>query len=121
IHPEDFNKLLFHAHAVHVLDFVPHFQGDHQVHTLLAADAFHAEDRRDIDDADASHFHVIACQFRAGADDFASVHQRHFRDIIRHQAVTALDQRQDTLAFPDAAFAANDDSHPEDVHHAAHL
>ncbi len=43
------------------------------------------------------------------------VHQHGFHDIIGHQAVTAFDEREDGLAFADAAFAFDDDADAEDV------
>ena len=62
---------------------------------------------------------MVARQFGAGAKHFAPVHQRGFHHVVGHQAVAALDQRQHGLAFADAAFAADDHAHAEDVHHAA--
>ena len=52
---------------------------------------------------------------------FAAVHQRDLDHVVGHEAVAALDEGQDGLAFADAAFAADDDAHAEDVHHAAHF
>ena len=88
---------------------------------FFVANALDAEHRGDVDDADAANFHVVARQFGAGADNFAAVHQRDLRHVIGDQAVAALDERQHCLAFADAAFAANQHAHAEDVHHAAHL
>ncbi len=74
---------------------------------------------RDVDDANAAHLHVVARQFGAGAEHFAAIHQRGLDHVVGHQAVAALDQGQHRLALANAAFAADDGAHAEDVHHAA--
>src|SRR5262249_51564192 len=106
---------------VHILHVVPGFQCDHEVHAFLTANAFDAEHRRHVDDADAANFHVIAGELRAGADHFVSVHERDLGDVVGHKTVTAFDQGEHTFTFADAAFAADDHAYAEDVHHAAHL
>src|SRR6185437_451540 len=110
VHAKDFDVFLFHADPVHVRDFVPSFQGDDEVDAFFAADAFDAEHGGDVDDADAAHFHVVARQLGAGADDFAAIHERDFGDVVGHQTVAAFNQREDAFAFADAAFAADDDA-----------
>ena len=44
----------------------------------------------------AAHFHVVARKFRAGADDLAAIHEGDFCDVIGNEAVTTLDQGQDS-------------------------
>src|ERR1043166_1786991 len=118
---ENFYKFLFHAQAVHVLHFVPAFERNHQIDSLFVPDAFYAEHGGDIDDADAAHFHVIASELRARADDLAAIHQRDAGDVVGDEAVTAIDQGEDRFTFADAAFATDDDAHAEDIDHAADL
>ncbi len=43
-------------------------QGDDEVERFSLRMALDAEHGGDVDDADAAHFHVVARQFRAGAD-----------------------------------------------------
>src|SRR5208283_371013 len=121
VHAQNFHEFLFHADAVHIRNFVPYLERDDEVQALFVANAFDAEHRGDVDDADAANFHVLARQFSASADDFAAVHQSDPCHVIGDQAVAALDERQHRLAFADAAFTANQHAHAEDVHHAAHL
>jgi hypothetical protein len=78
---------------------------DDEIEAFFLADGLDAEHLRDVDDADAAHFHVVARQFGAGAEHVAAVHQHGLHHIVGHEAVTAFDQRQHGLAFADAAFA----------------
>src|SRR5215475_2996495 len=63
---KDLNVFLFHAEAIHVSDFVPGFEGDDEVDFFVLADAFDAEHGGNVDDADATNFHVIAGNLGAG-------------------------------------------------------
>src|ERR1019366_9701517 len=92
VHPENLHEFLFDAEAVHVLHIIPGLQRDDEVHALLAADGFDAEHGHYVDDADAADFHVVAGQFGAGADDIPAVHERHLGDVVRDEAIAALDQ-----------------------------
>src|ERR1019366_5519214 len=90
-----------------------------QVHAFFGANAADAEHGGDVDDADAADFHVGAGQLGAGAHDVAAVNQGDAGDVVGNEAVAALDEGEDALAFADAAFAADDGAGAEDVHHAA--
>src|ERR1039458_6224704 len=118
-HAENFDVFLLQAQAVNVGDFIPGFQGDDQVHAFFGANAADAEHGGDVDDADAADFHVGAGQLGAGAHDVAAVNQGDAGDVVGNEAVAALDEGEDALAFADAAFAADDGADAEDVHHAA--
>src|SRR5208282_709924 len=119
IHAQNLHEFLFHADTVHVPDIVPRLEGDDQVEVFVLANAFDAKHGGDVDNADAAHFHVITGEFRAGANHVVAVHEHDLDDVISDKAVTAFDKREDGFAFADAALAADDDAHAEDVHHAA--
>ena len=111
VHAENFHVFLLHAQAIHILNLVPGFEGDDEVHPFLMPDGPDTEHGGDVDDANAAHFHVVAGQGGAGAIDLAPVQQGDLGDVIGHQAVTALDEGQHTFAFADAALALDDDAH----------
>src|SRR5207253_1273646 len=113
VDPQDADVFLLDANPIHILHFVPRFESDDQVDILLMSNAFDAEHRGHVDDADAAHFHMVAGNFRAGAYDLPAIDQRYLGDIVGHQAVASFDQSQHTLAFADPALAAQDHSHPE--------
>src|SRR5688500_13642752 len=64
---EDLYMFFLHSEAVDVGDFVPGFEGDNKVDAFFEADRFDAEHGGDVDDADTADFHVVACNFGAGA------------------------------------------------------
>ena len=71
--------------------------------------------------ADPANLHVIARNFRTGANDFTAIHQGHLGDIVRYQAVSPLDQRQHALTFANPALASNNHTDTQNIDHAAQL
>src|SRR5439155_17112681 len=112
---------LLDSQPVHIGHFVPGFQSDNQIHSFLLADASDAEHGGDVDDADSAHLHVVAGQFGGCAHEFAAIHEHDLGRIVRHEAVTALDQRQHALALANTALAPKDHADTENIHHAPHL
>src|SRR5204863_4179719 len=92
-----------------------------KVDSLLNSNAADAEDRSDIYDADPAHFQVVTSQLRRGRHQFAALERFHPGDVVRHQAITPFDQAEHTLAFSNAAWAADQDAYPQNVDHAAEL
>src|SRR5215831_14312735 len=115
IDAEDFDEFLLHAEPVDVVDLPPAPERNHKVNALFVANGFDAEHRSNVNDTNATHFHVVAGQFSASPDDVSAVDKRYLGDVIGDQAIAALDECQDALALADAAFATQDDAHTQDV------
>ena len=81
----------------------------------------HAEHRGHVHDPDATHFHMVAGNLGRITDHILPVDQRNLRDIVRHQRIPPLDQRQHGLAFADAAFPLDDHPNPQNIDHRPHL
>src|SRR5688572_23277317 len=118
---ENRHILFLHAKAVDIRNFVPGLERYDEINALLEAHTFDAKHRRHVDDADAANLHVVARDLGARAHDFAAIEQHHLGNVVGHQAVAALNERQDRLAFPDATLAANDHTDAKDIDHAPHF
>src|SRR5438093_491506 len=62
---------------------------------------------RYINNTDATHFHVIAGKFRGSRHELAPLKHCDPGDVVSYQAVATFDQSKHTLAFSNAAGAAN--------------
>src|SRR5665213_1968551 len=116
VHAENLDEFLLHAEPVHVLHLVPLRERDDEVEAFLLADGLDAEHLRDIDDADAAHFHVVAREFGAGAKHFAPVHEHGFHHVVGHETVTAFDECEHGLTLADATFTFDNHADAKDVH-----
>ena len=54
-----------------------------------------------------------------GTNYQAAINELELGDIIGHETISPLHQRQHTFTFPDTAFAFHNHSHAENIHHAA--
>src|SRR2546422_4524000 len=59
----DLDVLVFHAEAVHVGDFVPGFQADHEVDPFFEANAFDAKQDRKSTRLNSSHGYISYAVF----------------------------------------------------------
>lgn len=83
--------------------------------TRFATHRTDAEDRSDVDDADATALHVTAVQVLGGALQFAVADERHDDVVVGDERVAALDQRQGAFALADAGGAAEQHADALDV------
>ena len=116
---KDFIGFAIKPNSIHIFDLVPILQCHDEVQFFLGNDRAGAKNRCDVDDADAANLHVVSGNAIGGSDEFGSLHRAEAGDVVTDQAVAALDQAEDALAFTDAAGSANEGSHPEDADHAA--
>src|SRR2546421_821690 len=107
IHAEDFDIFVFHSEAIDVGHLAPDPQRDDQIDPLFQADALDTEHCGHVDNANASHFHVVAGDFRTGAHDLASIQKRDFGDVIGDQTIASFDESEHRFAFADSTLPAN--------------
>ena len=80
-----------------------------------------AEDRADVQQADAAHFQQVQQQVGAAPFDGVLVDAEEVDRVVGHEAVAARDQLQPELALAQARFARDHHAHAQDVHeHAVH-
>src|SRR5439155_18301685 len=118
---KDSDVFFLHPETIHILNFLPNFQRHNQIDLFLAANAAHTEHSGDVDDSNATDFHVIASNFCAGANHIPPIDQCYFGNIVGHEAVPAFNQCQHAFTFADATLAPDDHAHPEYIYHTAHL
>jgi hypothetical protein len=73
------------------------------VDALSLADGRDAEEVLDVEDTEAPHLEVVAQQLRGLTEDHAGRTEVALHDVVRHEAVTAHDEIERTLALPHAA------------------
>ena len=100
--------------AVDPLRLVPLLELDDDLDALLLAHGAHAEDRRDVDDADAADLHVVALQLVAAADEDVAAAARGDDEIVGDEPVPALDEIEHALRLADAALP--DEEQPDAEH-----
>src|ERR1700726_2213623 len=103
--PENPVKLAIKADPVDLLQIVPIFQCHHQVEPLFDSNAADPKNVRDIDNADAANLHVIPGQCGRGRHQFSSLDRSDACDVVRDEAMAALDQTKNAFAFTDSARA----------------
>src|SRR5271156_4759838 len=118
---QDFVVVLLQADPVDFRYLVPVLKCNDHVKALLETDAAHTINTRDVNDAEAAHFHVEPGKVGGGADELAAFEGTNLGHVVGDEAVTAFHQREDALAFADAAGAADEDADAHDVDHAAVL
>src|SRR5690606_17508528 len=101
--------------AVVVRAVVPLLELDDDLDALLLPDRADAEQGRDVDDADPADLHVMALELVAAPDEDVVAAPRDVDDVVRDEAVAALDQVQHALALADAAAADEQQTHAVDV------
>src|SRR5437899_12945611 len=118
---EDFVKFTIQPDPINLIYVLPVLQGNNKVETLFDSDTANPENLRYIDNADATHFHVISGKVGRRRHKLAPLEHRNPRDVISHEAVTTFDEAQYTFAFSDAAGSANQNPNANDAHPAAQL
>src|SRR5690606_35162578 len=105
--------------AVVVHAVVPILQLDDNLDALLLPDGADAEQGRDVDDPDSADLHVMPLELVAAPDEDVVAAPRDVDDIVRDEAVAALDQVQHALALADAAPADEQQAHAVHVRERA--
>ena len=118
---KDVIKLAINTKTVDIFHLVPIHEGDDDVEDFFSTDGAHAEHGEDIDNADASDFHMVARGFGRGTNEIAAVGDADLGHIIGHETVAALQEGEDTFAFADATGSADQDADPLNVYHATVL
>jgi hypothetical protein len=92
---------------------------DDELHALRHPGRGDAKQVADVDYTEAPYLHVMASQFRTGADQVGLAAPPHLHRVVGNQAVAADDQIQRTLALADAAVAGDQHAQTEDIHENA--
>src|SRR5215831_15642706 len=88
---------------------------DDDLDALLLAHGANAEDRRDVDETDATNFHVMALQLVAFPDEDVAAAPACDHQIVGDEAVAPLDEIEHAFRFADAAAPDEQQSDAEDV------
>src|SRR5215211_7535874 len=97
----------------------PILQLHYHLDPFLLPDRPDSEQRRYIDEAYATDFHVMRRKLMTPADEDIVTSSRHLHHIISHQPVPPLDQIQHTLAFPDPGPPDEEEADTVDVRERA--
>src|SRR4029077_13681416 len=114
-------KFAIKPNPVNRLHLLPVLQGHDKIEALLDANAANAEDGSHVNNTDPANLDVIASQLWRRRHQLAPFQRSDPCDVISYEAVAALDQAKDAFAFTDAAGAANQNAHAQNVYHAAEL
>ena len=97
--------------AVAVLGGLPVLQLHHHLDPLLLAHGAYAEQRRNVDQANAPDLHMMRCQLVSPADQHIVASTSHLHHVVGDEAVPPLHQIQHALALADAGAADEEQSH----------
>ena len=118
---KDFIGFAIQTNSIHIFNLVPILQCDDEIEFFLRNDGSSAKDRGDVDDANAADLHVVSGNAIGCSDQLGTLYGTEAREVIGDEAVAALDEAKDALAFADAAGAPDEGSNAKDAHHAAVL
>ena len=91
-------------------------QLDDEPQLHLSSDRGLAEDRLDIEQAEAAHLEQVGQQRRTATFDRVGRDAREVDHVVGHQTMTAADQFESQFALADARFAGDQHAHAEHVH-----
>ena len=112
---EQLGALLIESGAVVFARVVPVLELHHDFDALLLAHGANAEQRVDVDQADAADFHVMPGNLMPAANQHVVAAARDVDHVVRHQAMPALDQVEHTFALPDPGASSEQEAHAKDV------
>ena len=101
--------------AIDLRVVIPFFELHHDLDALLLAHRANAEDRRNVDEADAANFHVMPLQLVTAADQQVAAAPARDDEIVGDEAMSALHEIEHALRFADAALADEQQADAEDV------
>src|SRR5205823_4650141 len=104
---QDLVKFPVQSYAVDLVHFLPFLKCNDEVEALFNSNTANSKNFRYINNTDATHFHVIAGKFRGSGHELAPLKHCDPGDVVSYQAVATFDQSKHTLAFSNAAGAAN--------------
>ena len=110
LHVENLGVLRLHAEAVIGFAVAPRDHVDDEVDVGAFLDRAHAEQLRDVDDADAAQLDIMLEYRRRGADQLMRRDLFDLNGVVGDQAVAALDELDGRLALADAAVAVDEDA-----------
>src|SRR5690606_2178498 len=120
-HAEDLRRRAVQARTLVRLRTIPVRQLDHDLDAFLLADRTNAEQSANVDQSDAADLHVMGMEVQPPTEQYVIAAFRNLYDVVRNQAMPALDQVEHALALADAA--ATDEQEPDAVdvgHRAVH-
>ncbi|VBB38953.1 hypothetical protein TRIP_E160177 [uncultured Spirochaetota bacterium] len=116
LHSQNIRGELVHADPVVDLVGVPVLQLANQLNLLFIPYRAHSVQMGDIDDAQTADFHVVTDNLiGALAHQNRTIDAADLHHIVRHQAVTPLDQLQGGLALAHPRIADQEDSDAENL------
>src|SRR4029077_11776744 len=94
---------------------IPLLELDHDLDALLLPNGANPEDRRDINKSHPAYFHVMALQLMAAPDQDIVPTLAGDNEIIRDEAVAALNEIEHAFRFADAARPREKKPDPEHI------
>src|SRR6185436_15965755 len=113
-HVEDDAGLAIESRAIDVRIRVPFLKLNHHFDALLLAHGANAEKRRNVHQADATYFHIVALQLVTPADEDVGAAFRDDDHVVRHESMPALHKVHHDFGFADAA--ASNEEQPDAEH-----
>ena len=110
LYVENFRVLRLHAETVIRFAVAPRDHIDDKIDIGAFLDRAHAEQLRDVDDADAAKLDIMLQNRGRRADKLVRRDLFDLDCVVRDETVTALDQLDGRLALADAALAVNEDA-----------
>src|SRR5207253_2543046 len=114
-HLKNSSTLAIEAGAVDHELRVPIHQLDDDLDALLLPNGADAEHRWHVHETDAANFHVVALQLVTTSEQHFGAATRHHHHVVRHQAVSPLDEIEHALGLADAAPTKEEQAHAEHV------
>src|SRR5262249_26972509 len=99
------------ARAIRRVPVIPVLELHHDLDAFLMAHGADAEERRDVDDADASNLPVVPLKLVAASDEDVATASLGDHQIVGDESVSSLDEIEHALGFTDATLA--DEQQPD--------
>ena len=104
-HAEDVGRLAVEARALDDGVLPPLLELHDDLDALLLTHGADAEDRRNVDEADAADLHVVPLQLVTAPDQDVAAARAYDHEIVGDEAMPALDEVEHAFRLADAALA----------------